>query len=394
MNVVLKRILIGSGVVVFLLVVFAFTMLPSLVDQKLNPVRKYPPYELTSSLQEVHNAIPFVADLHADTLLWRRDLLKLQIRDHVDVPRLIKANVALQVFSMVTKSPIGQNIKKTDGNKLDQITPLVFFQGWPRSTWSSLLERALYQAKTLNDVAHKSDGILRIIRSRNDLQRYVKERKNRPKVTAGLLALEGGHALEGKLSNLDVLYKAGVRMIGIAHFFDNRLAGSAHGLQKGGLTSLGKLALQRMEKLNILVDLAHLSAKAIDGVLSLARRPVVVSHTGVRGTCPNARNLSDQQIKKIAINGGLIGIGLWEKAVCGKDAMATAKAMRYVADLVGVKHVALGSDFDGTITAPFDVRGLPFLVEALQKLKFKKAEIHQIMGGNVLRLLMESLPAK
>lgn len=183
-------------------------------------------------------------------------------------------------------------------------------------------------------------------------------------------------------------------MIAATHFFDNRLGGSAHGIGKGGLTSLGKQVLKRMGELHMIVDLAHISHKAIDDTLALVKRPVVVSHTGVRGTCPNQRNLLDRHIKAIAKNGGIIGVGMWQKAVCGTDASATAKAMRYVADLVGVKHVALGSDFDGSIKAPFDVSGLPLLLPALQAVGFKPKEIAMIMGGNVLRVFQQTLPKK
>lgn len=390
----LKRLLVGLVVVVFAAVVFAFTMLPSVADQRINAVYKYAPYSISVKAQEAHKQIPFIADLHADSLLWKRDLLRLQIRGHVDVPRLVQARVALQVFSIVTKAPFGQNAEKTDPNTLDLATAIAVFQGWPQATWGSLFHRALHQTKKLHKFAAKSDGLLTVIRNQRELKLYLQSRKIRPKVTAGLLAIEGAHALEGKLANVDKLFKAGVRMIAATHFFDNRLCGSAHGIKKGGLTAFGKKVIKRMEKLKIIVDLAHVSPKGIEDTLAMVKRPVVVSHTGVKGTCNNMRNLSDRQIKMIAKNGGIIGLGLWEKAVCGTDAMATAKAMRYVADLVGVKHVALGSDFDGGIKAPWDIRGLPFLVEAMTKLKFTPQDIAMIMGGNFLRILKQTLPEK
>jgi len=96
----------------------------------------------------------------------------------------------------------------------------------------------------------------------------------------------------------------------------------------------------------------------ISDVLEISTRPVVVSHTGVKGTCNNARNLSDEQLKGIAKTGGIIGIGYWETAVCGRDAKAIARAIRYTANVAGVDHVALGSDFDGAVTEPFDTTGL------------------------------------
>src|SRR4029453_5614423 len=100
-------------------------------------------------------------------------------------------------------------------------------------------------------------------------------------------------------------------------------------------------------------------------LLALAPRPGVVSHTGVKGTCDNHRNLSDDQLKGIARTGGLIGIGFWQAATCGKDAAAIARAIKYTADLVGIDHVALGSDFDGAVPEPFDASGLAKITEGL-----------------------------
>jgi membrane dipeptidase len=126
--------------------------------------------------------------------------------------------------------------------------------------------------------------------------------------------------------------------------------------------------------------------------LSIATRPVFVSHTGVKGTCDNARNLSDDQLKAVAATGGVIGIGYWDTAVCGTDARAIARAIRYASNLVGVEHVALGSDYDGAIPAPFDTTGLVQITDALMAEGFGEEEIGMIMGRNVLRLLVQNLP--
>jgi microsomal dipeptidase-like Zn-dependent dipeptidase len=119
---------------------------------------------------------------------------------------------------------------------------------------------------------------------------------------------------------------------------------------------------------------------------------VAVSHTGVRGTCDNIRNLNDEEIVAVAQTGGVIGIGFWKTAVCGSDVEAIVRAMRYVADLVGVEHVALGSDFDGTVTTPFDASQMSLLTDALLEDGFTPAEVEQIMGRNVVRVLKACLP--
>jgi microsomal dipeptidase-like Zn-dependent dipeptidase len=194
------------------------------------------------------------------------------------------------------------------------------------------------------------------------------------------------------LNNLDRLIDAGFRMIGIAHFFDNEMGGSAHGVAKVGLTDKGRELVRRMQERSIFIDLAHSSPKVIDDVLSLATRPVIVSHTGVKAVCDNTRNLSDVQLKGVAQTGGLIGIGYWDTAVCGRDVKAIARAIRYTADLVGVDHVALGSDFDGSIESPFDTTGLVQITDELLQEKFSEAEIRKVMGENVIRVFQQYLP--
>jgi microsomal dipeptidase-like Zn-dependent dipeptidase len=149
-----------------------------------------------------------------------------------------------------------------------------------------------------------------------------------------------------------------------------------------------------MQAHDVTIDLAHASEALIDDVLARTDDPVVVSHTGVRATCDSPRNLSDQNIQAIAETGGVIGIGIWDTAVCGETPAAAARAMRHVADLVGVEHVALGTDFDGTVSVPFDAAGLPHLTEALMDAGFSPDEIEQVMGGNVIRVLRRTLPAR
>ena len=142
----------------------------------------------------------------------------------------------------------------------------------------------------------------------------------------------------------------------------------------------------------MIVDLSHSAPALIDDVLAMATRPLLVSHTGVKGTCNNVRNLSDEHLIKIAQTGGLIGIALFDQAVCGTNALATAKAIQYTANLVGIEHVALGSDFDGAVITHFDITGYPLLVEELLKMNFTKVEISLIMGGNVKNFMLKNLP--
>ena len=369
-----------------------FVEIPQLVDEHQNKLVKKPPYAASERALNLHQQLT-IADLHADSLLWGRNLLERSAYGHVDIPRLMDGNVALQVFSLPTKSPHGLNIESNE-DKNDDIFWLAVVDRWPPATWNSLTKRALYQARRLHQFAGGSYGGFVVIESAADLSSYLERRRGNRRLTAGLLSIEGAHALDGKLENLDVLYRAGYRMMSPSHFFDNDIGGSSAGVHKTGLTEKGREWLRQMEARHMIVDLAHASAKTIEDVLSIATRPVVVSHTGVKGTCDNNRNLSDDQIRAVAAKGGLIGIGYWDTATCGTDARAIVKAMRYVSDRVGVEHVALGSDFDGAITAPFDTTGLVEITDAMLEAGYSEPEIRMIMGENVVSFLKANLPEK
>jgi microsomal dipeptidase-like Zn-dependent dipeptidase len=368
-----------------------FALAPSLVERSMNKVVG-PAWPVSAQAAALHKRLTIV-DLHADTLLWKRDVGAASSIGQVDLPRLEAGNVALQVFSSVTKTPKGQNYEHNSGDT-DNITLLAVAQLQPVRTWSSMLQRSLWHAEKLRRAEASSDGRLRIVRSGADLDRLLADRAAGRRVTGGLLSVEGLQNLEGNIANLGVLYDAGFRMAGLAHFFDNDIAGSMHGMAKGGLTPLGRQVVPAMEARGMIVDLAHASPATFAEVLAIAKRPVVVSHGGVKATCNTTRNLSDDQLRALAANGGIIGIGYWDGAVCAPTPANTARAIKHVRDLVGIDHVALGSDFDGSVTTGFDTAQLAAVTQALIDAGLTDADIAAVMGGNAVRLLRQGLPAR
>jgi len=387
-----KFLKIAAGILVLSIVgflVWFFGFAPAWIARSRNEVAVKPPYQISERARALHEKL-LVADLHADSLLWNYDLNERQSANQVDVPRLLEGNVALQFFTVVTKTPRGQNIERNDSAS-DNIFWLALAQRQPLENLSSLTKRALWQAARLHEYAAKSGGKLVVIKTKKDLADFL-ERRKAEKQVGSLLGIEGAHALDGKTENVDVLFDAGFRMMSPSHFFDSEMSGSLHGIEKYGLTEKGREMLRRMEEKKMLVDLAHASPRTIDDVLKIATRPVVVSHTGVRGTCDNGRNLSDEQLRAIARTGGIVGIGFWDTAVCGESADAIARAIRHAANVVGSSHVALGSDFDGAVRTPFDTSGEALITEALLNENFTEEEIARIMGGNVIKLLSDQLP--
>ena len=375
------------------LLALASWLLPSYVDRRSNTVDRTPLSEPSPEARALHEEL-LIVDLHDDILLWGRDPLKRSSVGQTDVPRLLEGGVGLQLFGAPTKAPFGLNFDRNSADAFDMITLLTILQRWPPTTWWSLRARALHIADRLERAAAASDGGVVLVRDRGDLAALIAELETGRQVMGAMLALEGMHPLEGDLANVDVLFDAGYRMLAPTHFFDNDVAGSAHGEEKGGLTEFGRRAIERMQQLGMAIDIAHASPATVNDILAIARGPIFVSHGGVQATCPGPRTLSDEQIDAIAAGGGLIGIGFFEGAVCDISPAGIVRGIRYVADRVGVAHVALGSDWDGGTHVVVDAPRVVHLTDALLQDGFTRREIEAIMGRNALRVIGEVLPQK
>jgi microsomal dipeptidase-like Zn-dependent dipeptidase len=387
----MKKFLWGTLIVLVLAAIGFFGFAPGIVEGSMNKVVPVKLARPSKAAEQLHASLQ-IADMHADTLMWRRSLLERSNTGQVDLPRLLDGNVALQVFSSVTKTPKHQNYD-SNGADTDNITLLTIAQLQPPRTWTSLLERSLFHARKLDRFAAGSGGKLRVIRTPADLDRLLSDRAAGKKVVGGMLSVEGLQDIEGQLANLDKLHAAGFRMAGMAHFFDNEVAGSMHGVAKGGLTPLGRQVIARMEQLGMIVDIAHSSHAAVGEILKLARRPVVSSHGGVQATCKVNRNLTDDEIRGVARTGGVVGIGYWDAAVCGTEPANVVRAILHVRDVVGIDHVGLGSDFDGAVTTGWDSSQLIAITQGLIDAGLSPDDIRKVMDGNVLRVIRAGIVA-
>jgi len=383
-----KRFWIPLGVAVVAAIGF-FGIAPGYLEKGMNQIDGQPLIPVSAQAAALHKTLAIV-DLHSDTLMWRRNLLDSASRGHEDLPRLEAGNVALQVFSSVSKTPRGLNYDRNTGDS-DNITALAIAQLQPPRTWTSLAERTLYHGEKLDRAVAASNGQLAKVSDPAGLDALLKARAGKDRPVGALLSIEGLHDLEGNIANLDRFRAAGFRMASLTHFFDNELAGSLHGVSKAGLTPFGRQVVRRMEDTGMIVDVAHCSHACIGEVLAMARRPVVFSHGGVQATCKVNRNLSDDEIRALARTGGVIGIGYWDAAVCDTSPRAIAKAMRHVRDLVGIDTVALGSDYDGSTTVRFDTSKLVQVTQALLDEGFSPDEVRKAMGGNALRVIRQGM---
>ena len=390
MGKLLKIITVLVGLLALTGSILLFYWLPQRADKRMNFVREHEVYTISEKAIALHKQLQ-VADLHGDTLLWMRDPLKRQTRGHIDLPRLREGGVALQVFSVVTKVPKGLNYEENTADS-DEITLLAFAQRWPIAAWTSIYARAEYQARRLHKIAERSNGKLHIIRTQSDLSEFLSARENDPALIAGILATEGAHPLEGEIENVVRLYDEGYRIIGLQHFFDNALGGSLHGVSNSGLTEFGRAVVGELDRLGIIIDVAHSSEAVVRDVLAMSERPLIVSHTGLKGMCDVKRNIDEALMAQIAARGGLIGIGYWEEVVCDDSPEGIAKVIAYGISRFGVEAIALGSDFDGAITTRLDTSELAALTDALLRQGVSEEDIQKVMGGNALRFFAQNLP--
>jgi microsomal dipeptidase-like Zn-dependent dipeptidase len=386
--------LLGGLLVLLILAGAAFFLFaPAYVERSRNAVVPHDPYPVSAEARALHADL-VVGDWHADPLLWNRDLTERSDYGQVDIPRLIEGNVALQVFTAVTKSPAGQNYDANTADAFDNITPLAIGQLWPIRTWNSLLERALYQAEKLHRFEERSDGRLRILLDRADLEQLLSDRAAGQQVVGAILGIEGAHPLQGDLANLDLLEQAGHRLIGLHHFFDNALGGSLHGVGDHGLTDFGRAVVTEVASRGMILDLAHSSPQVARDVLEMTDIPLVVSHSGLHSHCPVKRNYPDELMKAIAATGGVVGIGYWAEVACDDITPAgIARMIKAAIAAVGEDHVSLGSDFDGSVETAFDTSELPALTQALLDQGLTEVQIRKVMGENMVRVLRARLGA-
>ena len=316
-------------------------------------------------------------DLHADTLMWSRwtgyDLHKAHepllpfaaLGGHVDLPRMREGGMGAQFFGLVSL-PLADRVKGMARIIHEQI---------------DALER---------QIARKP-GAIRLVRKASEIAS-----SNAAGEIGALLGIEGAHALEGEIDNVALFARRGVRYIGLLHFSANEAGFPAYGKGRndgGGLTRWGHELVEACEANDVLVDLAHVNKRGFLDACQVARKPPIVSHTGVLGAFEHWRNIDDAQLRAVADKGGVIGVIFCPRFVGGDGLEPVIKHLKHIVDVVGEEAAALGSDWDGFIvpTKPLkDPRGLPLLTDAMLAAGFTRTAVGKILHDNVMRVLREA----
>jgi len=362
--------------------------------------------------QSIHNKA-IVIDTHNDILMKSVDQGfsfddDLTGKTHSDLARWKKGGLDVQVFS-------------------------VYSDGGTKKAYD-LANREMDSLDAV--VSRNPDNIVKVA-NYSELIKAVKQHK-----IAAMFGVEGGHMIEDDLTKLEALYHRGARYLTLTHNVAPSWATSAAdevtnpNLEHKGLTEFGKEVIKRMNHLGMLIDVSHSGDQTFWDVINLSSKPIIASHSSVYSLVPHRRNLKDEQIKAIAKNGGVIQVNfhpgfidpsfeeketafllkhkveldslmnngmdewysmdyLYKKHKVETESMRPPLSMLighidYIAKLVGVDYVGLGSDFDGINLTPKqldDVTTYPLITKALLEKGYSKNDIHKILGKNFLRVL-------
>lgn len=323
----------------------------------------------------LHESSPAI-DLHADSLMWSRwigydlharhdpPLPFAALGGHVDVPRLREGGIGAQFFGLVSL-PIGQ-----------------------RRGLAAVIHEQIDELETAIRVAPES---LCLARTAEEV-----EAAKRRGAVAALLGIEGAHALEGELEQLERFARRGVRYLGLCHFSANEACYPAYGRGRrdaDGLTPFGREVVRRCEELGIIVDLAHINRKGFLEACAMARRPMYVTHTGVAGAFKHWRNVDDEQLRAVADRGGCLGIIFCPQFLGGDGLEPVVRHLQHIVDVAGEDAPALGSDWDGFIVPTRDLcdaSRLPLLTDALLEAGWSERAIAKLLRDNALRVIREN----
>jgi microsomal dipeptidase-like Zn-dependent dipeptidase len=336
----------------------------------------------------LHDAA-LIADLHLDSVMHNRDLTQSLEEGQADFPRLRQAGVDLAVLGIVSE---GIPILGEIGARL-----VAWWWGWPRELRRSALTRALAQLDRIDQFAAADPGI-RLVRYREDLDDVRAQR-----ALGLLLSVEGAGAIDGNITNVELLYARGVRVMSLTHLRDNELGGSSSPTipetnlylrRDRGLSDFGRAVLGEMERLGMIVDLAHASSRTFRDILAAWSGPVIISHTAMAAIHPAKRNTTDEQLRAVAARGGLVGLMAHARLLGSGHLSALADNILHAARVAGIDRVSLGLDLDGLIPLPAgfaDIRDLPRLTQLLLDSGVVPQDAKRILGENAIQFFRTAL---
>jgi membrane dipeptidase len=349
-----------------------------------------------------------IFDGHNDTLtdLYGRDeaegrsFFERSDEGHLDLPRAREGGLIGGIFAIFTPPPEGSPERDLEygltiteeGYEIEPHSPVD--HEYSKEFTNSVID-------FLDDLEEQAEGGVRVVRTYRDLENNLQE-----DVFSIVLHLEGAAAIEEDLGDLEEYYARGVRSLGLVWSRPNVFGCGVpfrfpHSPDTGpGLTEAGKRLVDECNRRGVMIDLAHINERGFWDVAELSDAPLVVSHAGVHALCPSTRNLTDEQIDAVGATNGVMGI-IFSPGMIRADGQRDADSIPladlvrhfdYVVERIGIDHVALGSDFDGTRIPQelHDVTGLPRLIQGLRNRGYNDDSLEKIAYRNWFRVLRDS----
>lgn len=334
-----------------------------------------------SPLIDGHNDLPWQYRQKVSGDLSKLDIRQRQSELHTDIPRLRQGGVGGQFWSVYV--PASMQGKEAVRATMEQID--IVYQMVERYT------EAFELARTAADV-----------------ERIFKSGK-----IASLIGMEGGHSIDGSLGTLRMFYKLGARYMTLTHSANTPWADSATDKpEHQGLTPFGEAVVREMNWLGMMVDLSHTSPETMSATLRVTQAPVIFSHSSARGVNDAPRNVPDDILARLPMNGGIVMVtfvpgfvsaevreyealtaGLKQRETAPRASMAqVADHIDHIKKVAGINHIGLGSDFDGMNSAPQnleDVSKYPILIAELLRRGYTKDDLKKIAGLNLLRVMRQ-----
>jgi membrane dipeptidase len=320
-----------------------------------------------------------LADGHADSLMWNRDLTVRGRKGHLDFPRLRDADVRIQCFTVVTRGyPV-----------VDGIGAFGAVRGWPAQARRGPWARCVFQLDHMRDLCARSGGAVRVTTTSAALGENLADGR-----VSAVLGVEGAQALEGRSERVAELAARGVRFMSLTHLGNNELGGTSSPLQGNRpLSALGREVTAAMIAAGMSIDLAHASPRTIADLAAHRDARLFCSHTGVRGAQRSWRNLGDEELRLVADRGGVVGIIFGTIYLGGRRLEDVVRHVEHALDVAGEDAVAFGSDFDGMVPLPRgmrDVTDVPKLVDLLARRR-PASVVEKVAFGNWRRFFGETL---
>lgn len=328
----------------------------------------------SSLLFDGHNDLPWQMRTKGHSSFDVLDISMPQPKLHTDISRLRAGGVKAQFWSVYVSAD-------TD------------------LTGDALLQ-TLEQIDIVHQMHRRYPDTFELAATADDIERIAAEGR-----IAGMLGIEGGHSIRGSLPVLRRLYDLGCRYMTLTHSKSLDWADSATDKPRsGGLSPFGEEVVREMNRLGMLVDLSHVSPETMKDALRVTRAPVIFSHSSARAINSHPRNVPDDVLRMTAANGGVVMINFYSGFIVPteqlrRDEKATGDLetvidhIEHVIRVAGIRHVGIGSDFDGVPRLPVgleDVSTYPRITQALLDRGYDEQAIHAVMGGNIMRVLREA----